>query len=88
MSNNLKNLLQAAFLVLSVALIALFLFFSNQLVQSLGQEERTKMEIWADAYKQLLLADENADMTLELKVMASNTTIPVFYTDEEGELLG
>lgn len=88
MSNNLKNLLQATFLVLSVALIALFLFFSNQLVQSLGQEERTKMEIWADAYKQLLLADENADMTLELKVMASNTTIPVFYTDEEGELLG
>ena len=46
------------------------------------------MEIWADAYRQLLLADENADMTLELKVMASNTTIPVFYTDDEGELLG
>jgi signal transduction histidine kinase len=36
----------------------------------------------------LLLADENADMTLELKVMASNTTIPVFYTDHEGTLLG
>ncbi len=46
------------------------------------------MEIWADAYRQLLLADENADMTLELKVMASNTTIPVFYTDDVGELLG
>jgi signal transduction histidine kinase len=46
------------------------------------------MEIWADAYRQLLLADENADMTLELKVMASNTTIPVFYTDDEGTLLG
>ena len=46
------------------------------------------MEIWADAYRQLLLADENADMTLELKVMASNTTIPVFYTDDKGELLG
>lgn len=46
------------------------------------------MEIWADAYRQLLLADENAEMTLELKVMASNTTIPVFYTDDTGELLG
>ncbi len=46
------------------------------------------MEIWADAYKQLLLADENADMTIELKVMASNTTIPVFYTDQDGTLLG
>lgn len=46
------------------------------------------MEIWADAYRQLLLADENTDMTLELKVMANNTTIPVFYTDDSGELLG
>ncbi len=88
MSNSLKNKLQWLFLILSVVLIALFLYFSNRLVQSLGQEERTKMEIWADAYRQLLLADENADMTLELKVMASNTTIPVFYTDDEGELLG
>lgn len=89
MSHNLKNIIQFFFLMLSVFLIALFLVFSNQLVQSLGIEERTKMEIWADAYKQLLLADDNADMTLELKVMASNTTIPVFYTDEEsGELLG
>lgn len=88
MNNNIKNILQWVFLSLSVLLITLFLFFSNQLVQSLGQEERTKMEIWASAYKQLLLADENADMTLELKVMASNQTIPVFYTDEEGYLLG
>ena len=88
MSNRLKNILQWMFLTLSVLLIALFLFFSNRLARSLGQEERTKMEIWADAYRQLLLADENADMTLELKVMASNTTIPIFYTDDEGELLG
>ena len=87
-SNSLKNKLQWLFLILSVLLIAVFLYFSNKLVQSLGQEERTKMEIWADAYRQLLLADENADMTLELKVMASNTTIPVFYTDDEGTLLG
>lgn len=88
MNIRLKNILQGAFLVVSVLLVALFLFFSNRLVQSLGQEERTKMEIWADAYRQLLLADENTDMTIELKVMASNTTIPVFYTDQAGQLLG
>lgn len=46
------------------------------------------MEIWAEAYRQLLLADENANMALESKVMASNTTIPVFYTDQDGYLLG
>lgn len=87
-SNNLKNILQWVFLTASVLLIALFLFFSNRLVQSLGEEERAKMELWADAYRQLLLADENADMTIELKIMANNTTIPVFYTDEDNNLLG
>lgn len=88
MSNSLKNILQWLFLTLSVLLIALFLFYSNRLVQSLGREERAKMEIWAEAYRQLLLADENANMALESKVMAGNTTIPVFYTDEDGYLLG
>lgn len=87
-NNSLKNILQWLFLTLSVLLIALFLFFSNRLVQSLEQEERAKMEIWAEAYRQLLLADENANMALESKVMASNTTIPVFYTDQDGYLLG
>lgn len=88
MSLRLRNILQWTFLVTAVLLITLFLFFSNGLVKSLGDEERTKMEIWADAYRQLLLADEYADMSMELKVMESNTTIPVFYTDDEGELLG
>lgn len=88
MSDKLKNILQWSFLALSVVLIALFLLFSNRLVKSLAEEEHTKMEIWADAYRQLLLADEYTDMSMELKVMESNTTIPVFYTDEAGELLG
>lgn len=88
MNSRLRNILQWIFLVAAVVLITLFLLFSNRLVKSLGEEERTKMEVWADAYRQLLLADEYADMSMELKVMESNKTIPVFYTDDEGELLG
>lgn len=88
MNSRLRNILQWIFLVAAVVLITLFLLFSNRLVKSLGEEERTKMEVWADAYRQLLLADEYADMSMELKVMESNKTIPVFYTDDDGELLG
>lgn len=88
MSERLKNILQSIFLVLSILLIGLFIFFSNQLVNWLSNEERTKVEIWANAYSQLLLAEEDADVSLELKILESNTTIPVFYTDNEGNLLG
>lgn len=88
MSERLKNILQSIFLVLSILLIGVFIFFSNQLVNWLSNEERTKVEIWANAYSQLLLAEEDADVSLELKIMEGNTTIPVFYTDDEGNLLG
>lgn len=88
MSERLKNILQSVFLVLSILLIGVFIFFSNQLVNWLSHEERTKVEIWANAYSQLLLAEEDADVSLELKIMEGNTTIPVFYTDDEGNLLG
>lgn len=88
MNQHFKNSLQWIFLVVSVLLIGLFLYFSNVLVKSLGQEENEKMELWADAYKQLILADANADMSMQWQVIRSNTTIPVFYTEMDGSLLG
>ncbi len=80
--------LQWAFIVISILLIGVFIYFSSSLVRSLEQEERGKMEIWADAYHQLLTAENDADMTLVLKVIDGNKTIPVFYTEEDGTLLG
>ncbi len=46
------------------------------------------MEIWASAYGRLFLADSDSDMTLELQIIEGNKTIPVFFTDENGLLLG
>ena len=76
------------FLVVSVLLVGAFLYFAERTVRSLEREERAKMEIWAAAYRQLFLADANADMTIELQIIHGNTTIPVFYTEEDGTLLG
>ncbi len=88
MNQHFKNSLQWIFLAVSVILIGLFLYFSNGLVKCLGQEETEKMELWADAYKQLILADDDADMSMQWQVIRSNTTIPVFYTEMDGTMLG
>ncbi len=80
--------LQWLFIITSVLLIGLFLYFSDRLVQSLEREEHSKMELWADAYHQLLIDDGDADMSLILKIINENTTIPVFYTETDGTLLG
>ena len=88
MNNRLKYIFTWVFLLSSILLIGLFLYFSNRLVNQLEKEEHSKIELWAEAYRKLFLADTDADMSLELKVIEENTTIPVFYTDEEGTLLG
>lgn len=88
MSQYFRNSIQWIFVVLSVILIGLFLYFSNGLAHSLGLEETEKMELCADAYKQLILADNEADMSMQWQVIKSNNTIPVFYTELDTTILG
>lgn len=88
MNQHFKNSLQWTFVVLSIILIGLFLYFSNGLAKSLGHEETEKMELCADAYRQLILADNDADMSMQWQVIKSNTTIPVFYTESDTTILG
>ncbi|MGL4292050.1 MAG: sensor histidine kinase [Bacteroidales bacterium] len=56
-------------------------------MESLEEEERSKMEIWAEATRQLAGDSQDSDMSLVLKVIQSNTTIPVVILDDQGELL-
>ena len=41
------------FLVVSLGLVAFFLYVSNNLVSDLAAQERERMQIWADATKQI-----------------------------------
>ncbi len=75
------------FLVLSAILIAVgSLLVSHCLVRDLSAEERNKMEVWAEAMRSLNAADENTDLTLVLKVVNENHTIPVIVMDNHGQV--
>ena len=75
-------------LVLFAILIAIgSLVTSNYLITDLEHEERTRMEVWAEAMRSLNMADENTDMNLVLKVINGNHTIPVIIVDKEGTAL-
>lgn len=75
-------------LVLFAILIAIgSLVTSNYLITDLEQEERNRMEVWAEAMRSLNMADENTDMNLVLKVINGNNTIPVIIVDKEGRAL-
>lgn len=79
--------LRIAFIVISLCLVGGFLYISNSLMKALEAEERSKMEIWAEATRQLASNDTEMDMGLVLKVIQSNTTIPVVILDDQDQLL-
>ena len=75
-------------LVLFAMLIAIWsLLMSNYLISDLEEEERNRMEVWAEAMRSLNAADENTDMNLVLKVINGNHTIPVIIVDKDGKAL-
>lgn len=73
-------------LVIAAVLIAVVsLVVSRFLVHDLYAEERTRMEVWAEAMRSLSNADETTDLNLVLKVINENNTIPVIVMDSNGE---
>lgn len=74
-------------LVIAAVVIAVVsLIVSNALVRELADEERNKMEIWAEAMRTLNNANENTDLNLVLKVINDNNTIPIVVTDRHGNV--
>ena len=74
------------FFAVSIILVGIFLYISNDLVKKLAQEERNKMEIWAAATRELAAETSDANIDLILKIIQSNTTIPVIITDENNQI--
>ncbi len=87
---------RTAFLVTAAAVVAMFLWISDGLVRDLSAQERERMQIWADATREMVrvLSAEDADSTgarvdvdFLLGIIEANTTIPVLLTDDEGNIL-
>ena len=74
-------------LVIAAIVIAVVsLLVSHFLVRDLQNEERNKMETWAQAMRALQEADETTDLSLVLNVIQSNKTIPVVVMNSNGEV--
>ncbi len=74
------------FIVAGAAIIILSALFTNRLASALALEERKKIEIWAEATRQLT-KDEAGNIDFLLKIIEENTTIPVIIIDKNDALL-
>lgn len=74
-------------LVIAMVIVAISVLFTNNLARSLQSEEQKNMAIWADATRQLILAEDDADIDFVSSIIEKNTTIPVYICNEEGNII-
>jgi len=74
-------------IVASFVIVLLILWNTYELFQTFKAEERTKMEVWAEAQKRFNNASIDADVGFESSIMTQKTTIPMLQTDEKGNII-
>jgi len=74
-------------IVVSFAIVSLILWNTYIFFQKFKQEERTKMEILAEAQKELSKADLNSNIALPDKIITTNNSIPMILVDENDEII-
>jgi K+-sensing histidine kinase KdpD len=79
--------LRLTFIAIASAIALVSLFFTNRLINQLANEERQKIEIWADATRLVAHAEGDADLTLIMHVLEGNTTIPVVMVDSHDQFI-
>jgi two-component system, sporulation sensor kinase D len=80
-------LLKRIVILISFSIVTLILWNTYSFFKRFKNEERLKMEIVATAIKEFATnQDLNADVSLEDKIIKSNTSIPMILVDENGNI--
>ena len=72
---------------LTIVFVVISIIYSNFIFLRLVEEENKLMEIWAEATRQFIQADENTDIDFVSYIIEDNTNIPVYMLDADGNIL-
>ena len=81
--SNKRNTTRWIIIASSFCLVSLILWNTYTFFQIFKNEERLKMNLWAQAQKTLINADENTDVDLPLLIFSNNTCIPIMLTEKD-----
>jgi C4-dicarboxylate-specific signal transduction histidine kinase len=73
-------------LAMSLVLVSIFIYFSNSLVKDLAKQERERMQIWADATREMVTSTD-ADVDFLLSIIQGNHNIPVLLVDDKNNII-
>lgn len=82
-----RQFLKYLFIVAAVVIAIASVFVSDLLIKDLAQEERRKIEVWAEATRVLTSEDPSLNMNLILQIIQGNTAIPVMLCNEHDSVM-
>lgn len=85
-----RRLWKSVFIVISLLLVGVFIYISDNLVKDLAKQERERMQIWANATKELATMSSDgmgSDVDFLFSIIESNHNIPVLLVDDNGNIL-
>lgn len=90
-----RRIWKMGLMIVSVILVAGFIFMSSRIVRDLAEQERDRMQIWANATKELATmgnddsggAAAQTDVDFLLSIIEGNHNIPVLLVDDQGEIM-
>ncbi|WP_091475800.1 sensor histidine kinase [Flavobacterium swingsii] len=85
-SNN-KNTTRWVLILSSFLIIILILWNTYTFFQIFKNEERLKIELWAEAQKSINNATSDTDLDLAFNIITNNNTIPIILTNQKDSIL-
>ena len=82
-----RQWLKYLFIFTAILIVVVSHVISDTLIKDLAQEERHKMEVWAEATRLTASKDVTVDMSLVLKILQGNTSIPVVLCNDKDSVL-
>lgn len=75
------------FLIIALLAVITVMLISNNLVKSLAQQEKERMNVWAKATERLAQSQGDADFEFLLTIIEQNNSIPVLVSDENFNII-
>ena len=76
------------FIIISATLIGgISLYYTNILARNMATEEQKRMQIWAEAIRQMQISENENEIDFCLEIIRNNTSIPVILTDDNNNIV-
>ena len=82
-----RNLAGYFIITSALVIVGLILWNTSLFFQSLKEDERIKMEVWAQSYRALNSLQEDDYLDLSILISSTNNTLPIMITDANNDFI-